>query len=39
MDAKTKPVRLRTLLADYPHTAALKRGEVTSSASRSTSPT
>ncbi len=30
MDAKTKPVRLRTLLADYPHTAALKRGEVTS---------
>jgi 4,5-dihydroxyphthalate decarboxylase len=30
MDAKTKQVRLRTLLADYPHTAALKRGEVTS---------
>jgi 4,5-dihydroxyphthalate decarboxylase len=30
MDAKTKTVRLRTLLADYPHTAALKRGEVTS---------
>ena len=30
MDAKTKPVRLRTLLADYPHTAALKRGDVTS---------
>jgi 4,5-dihydroxyphthalate decarboxylase len=30
MDAKTKPVRLRTLLADYPHTAALKSGEVSS---------
>ena len=30
MDAKIKPVRLRTLLAEYPHTAALKRGEVTS---------
>jgi 4,5-dihydroxyphthalate decarboxylase len=30
MDAKTKPVRLRTLLADYPHTAALKRGDVAS---------
>jgi hypothetical protein len=30
MEAKTRPVRLRTLLADYPHTAALKRGEVTS---------
>jgi 4,5-dihydroxyphthalate decarboxylase len=30
MDAKNRPVRLRTLLADYPHTAALKRGEVTS---------
>jgi 4,5-dihydroxyphthalate decarboxylase len=30
MDAKIKPVRLRTLLAEYPHTAALRRGEVTS---------
>src|SRR5271169_5232178 len=30
MDAKPKPVRLRTLLAEYPHTAALRRGEVTS---------
>ena len=30
MDAKTNQVRLRTLLADYPHTAALKRGELTS---------
>jgi len=30
MDAKLKPVRLRTLLAEYPHTAALRRGEVTS---------
>src|SRR5580698_1544346 len=30
MGAKIRPVRLRTLLADYPHTAALKRGEVTS---------
>jgi 4,5-dihydroxyphthalate decarboxylase len=30
MDAKTKPVRLRTLLAEYPHTAALKRGDVRS---------
>src|SRR5271170_632838 len=30
MGAKIKPVRLRTLLAEYPHTAALKRGEVTS---------
>jgi 4,5-dihydroxyphthalate decarboxylase len=30
MDAKPRPVRLRTLLAEYPHTAALRRGEVTS---------
>jgi 4,5-dihydroxyphthalate decarboxylase len=30
VDAKTNQVRLRTLLADYPHTAALKRGELTS---------
>jgi 4,5-dihydroxyphthalate decarboxylase len=30
MDAKTGAVRLRTLLAEYPHTAALKRGEVAS---------
>jgi 4,5-dihydroxyphthalate decarboxylase len=30
MDAKTQPVRLRTLLADYPHTAALRRGDVRS---------
>src|SRR6516225_10903745 len=30
MDAKIKPVRLRTLLAEYPHTTALRRGEATS---------
>ena len=25
MDAKPRPVRLRTLLAEYPHTAALRQ--------------
>ncbi len=28
--SSTQPMRLRTLLADYPHTAALRRGEIAS---------